>query len=116
MTHFRTRPAAAIFAAALLSTPVLAESIAPDATIASLVRGQTVSLSGIVDRITDEDEFLLRDDTGTVEVYVGPNRIPADPGEAVTVIGMVDDEGPMEIYATTLIRSDGTSIDFPHEY
>ena len=51
-----------------------------------------VSVAGTVERITDEDEFRLTDAGGTVRVYVGPNWVPANVGEAVTVDGFVDDD------------------------
>lgn len=74
-----------------------------------------VTLKGTVDRITDTDEFRLRDDTGVIEVDIGSGWVPADVGEAVTVEGLVeDDTGPHEIYARTLTRADGTVVTFDH--
>jgi len=79
--------------------------------IGDLERGSMVTVSGTVDRITDEDEFRLVDSTGRVRVYVGPNWVPVNEGESVTVKGFVDDDiiGPLEIYALSLIRADGTT-------
>lgn len=76
-----------------------------------------VTVAGTVDRITDEDEFRLRDSTGTVRVYVGPNWVPASVGEEVSISGFVDtDLGPLEIYARSLTRADGEVIEFRHRY
>jgi len=85
-------------------------------TIDALQPGQGVSLTGTVDRITDEDEFILRDQTGTVPVYVGPNDIPALVGDFITVNGTVDDDRPIEIYATSILRVDGVLVELPHNY
>jgi uncharacterized protein YdeI (BOF family) len=100
---------AVIAAAAIASGPITA--------IVDLERGSMVTVQGTVERITDEDEFRLADASGTVRVYVGPNWVPADVGEVVTVQGFVDDDfGPLEIYARSLTRADGTVIAFDHRY
>ena len=85
--------------------------------ISGLQRGTVATIRGEVVRITDEDEFLLRDATGSVRVYVGPNSVPAKVGEQVTVRGLVDDDKdePKEIYAKTLTRADGSVVEFDHE-
>lgn len=99
--------------ASLLALPALASTTA----IGSLERGQSVTISGTVDRITDEDEFRLRDASGTVRVYVGPTMVPVNTGEVVTVEGFVDDDpGPIEVYARSLTRADGTQVTFSHSY
>lgn len=105
-------------AALLLTAPLAATALTdpPKATVDTLQRGQPVTIAGIVDRITDEDEFLLRDDTGKVEVYVGANLVPALEGENVTVIGTVDDDGLLEIYARAIIRADGTRVELAQGY
>lgn len=117
MKHSATLVLAAIVASATLALPLPATTqVVIDATISTLERGQQVMLTGQVDRITDEDEFVLRDATGTVRVYVGPNRVPAAQGETIVVSGMVDDDGPLEIYATAITRADGTVVELPHRY
>ena len=108
------RLSAVALAIALAAAPALADqTVTP---IAEVQRNMALTLQGSVDRITDEDEFVLRDATGTIRVYVGPNRVPAAPGESVTVIGHVDDDRPIEVYATEMVRADGTRVALPHRY
>lgn len=101
--------------AALVASPAVANQIT---AIEDAQRGTMVTLEGTVERITDEDEFRLTDATGSIRIYVGPNWVPADVGEAVTVNGFVDDDlvGPREVYARTLTRADGTEITFDRRY
>jgi uncharacterized protein YdeI (BOF family) len=82
--------------------------------IADAQRGTMVTVQGMVERITDEDEFRLADASGHIRVYVGPNWVPAEVGETVIVNGFVDDDliTPREIYARSLTRADGTVITF----
>ena len=107
-------------AAFLLAFPFpLAASALPDITpIAEAQRGTMVTVQGTVERITDEDEFRLTDATGSILVYVGPNLVPADVDEAITVSGFVDDDlfGPKEIYARELTRADGSVVTFRNSY
>jgi hypothetical protein len=94
-------------------TPALAETITP---IGNLVRNSNVTVSDTVDRLTDEDECVLSGATGSVRVYVGPNLVPANRGEAVVVRGFVDDDLRLELYARELVRADGTVVTFDHRY
>jgi uncharacterized protein YdeI (BOF family) len=85
--------------------------------IGELRRGTMVTVQGTVERITDTDEFRLSDETGRVRVDVGPNWVPAEVGEKVTVRGFVDDDiGPLEIYARSLTRADGSEVKFDKRY
>ena len=95
-----------------------AATATPITPIADAQRGAMVTVRGIVERITDEDEFRLSDASGTIRIYVGPNWVPAQVGETVTVSGRVDDDRltPREIYARSLIRADGTVFTFDHRY
>lgn len=108
-----------LFAITALTALFATASIAsgPVTPIGDLQRGSMVTVQGTVERITDEDEFSLTDASGTVRVYVGPNWVPANVGEDVTVDGFVDDDlGPLEIYARSLTRADGTVITFDRRY
>lgn len=96
------------------SLALAAERIIP---IAEAQRGSMVTVQGTVERITDEDEFRLADASGSIRIYVGPNWVPADVGETVTVRGFVDNDlGPREIYARSLTRADGSVVTFEHRY
>lgn len=83
--------------------------------IGDIQRGASVVLAGEVVRILDEDEFRLRDDTGSVRVYIGwRNRVMVDVGEQVSVTGFVDDDlvnyFRPEVYAREIVRGDGSTI------
>jgi uncharacterized protein YdeI (BOF family) len=84
--------------------------------IEDLQRDTPVTVRGTVDRITSSDEFYLRDETGAVRVYVGPNRIPAEVGENITIIGKVDEDRKLEVYAFEIIRADGSRVELPNRY
>jgi len=104
--------AIALFAFAY-SLTASAEEITP---IEKLERGMTVSVRGEVTRILDEDEFRMRDSTGSVRIYIGwKNRVTVPVGETITVRGVVDDDLESrfrpEIYAFQIVRKDGTAID-----
>jgi uncharacterized protein YdeI (BOF family) len=104
----------ALLTAALVLAALPATADQPIA-IADIARNATVTVAGTVDRLTDEDEFVLADRTGQVRVYVGPNRVPVAPGDVVTVSGMVDEDLRLEIYADRITRADGTTFSFTHE-
>lgn len=95
----------------IVASPVAAVS---DETIATLPSGERVTISGVVDRVSNDDTFILRDETGSIPVYLGPNRVPVEVGMAVTVHGIVDDDVPREIYANRPTDTAGTRFDFEH--
>lgn len=85
--------------------------------ISEAQRGMPIVVQGTVERISDEDEFVIADTTGGIRVYIGPNQVPAVVGERVVVHGIVDDDlGPLEIYASRLTRADGTVVNFAQRY
>ena len=92
-----------------------APALANITEISALQVGTTVTISGVVERITDEDEFRLADSSGAVLVYVGSNMVPFDVGETITVEGIVDrDLGVLEVYARQATRADGSALIFNH--
>ena len=110
----KTLPIALVLTATLAATAIAPPlAIARTTDIASIERGAVVTLSGTVDRIADEDEFVLRDASGTVLIYVGPTRVPVELGEVVTVQGTVDDDVTPEVYATQITRADGRVVALP---
>jgi uncharacterized protein YdeI (BOF family) len=88
---------------------------APEGTISikDVKRGQAVILHGTITRIKDEDEFVLTDDSGRIEIYLPRiENMPYKVDEAVTVHGKADDDVlpgiRPDIYASKIISADGT--------
>jgi uncharacterized protein YdeI (BOF family) len=101
-------------AAAPVVAPVVADA-GPLVAVRDVRRGQSVTLRGEVARIRDTDEFVLRDDTGSIDVYIGwRNRMPVRSGDRVTVIGFADDDVfpgmRPDIYADRLVLADGRVV------
>ena len=90
-----------------------AETITP---INEVRRGTAVTVEGTVERILDEDEFRLADASGRIDVYIGPNVVPANLGDRVTVRGIVDDDPAREIYAREMVLPDGSTVTFNRRY
>jgi uncharacterized protein YdeI (BOF family) len=78
--------------------------------IGSLVRGTFVTIAGSVERVTDEDEFILRDNTGSVKIWTGEVFFPVNQGDQVTVQGFVDEDLLLEVYAQEIITESGEVI------
>lgn len=79
----------ALTAALLVSTAAYANetSVSAEATIESLPARGTVSLNGTVDRIVDEDTFVLRDSTGeTIDIHTS-GAFALNEGDSVSVRG-----------------------------
>ena len=83
--------------------------------IGEVGRGERVTIRGEVVRFLDEDEILVRDESGRIEVYTGSAVDPPPAiGEVITVTGRVDDDLiaiRRELYASTIIRADGTILE-----
>jgi len=110
LTGLAAYPQASIQAEETATEQPTTEAITP---VGDLQRGTMVTVQGTIEKILDTDEFRLTDKTGSVRVYVGPNWVPADVGEAVTVRGFVDDDiGPLELYARSLTRANGSVVNF----
>jgi uncharacterized protein YdeI (BOF family) len=89
-------------------------ALADTTAVQDLRRGMPTTVDGMVERITDDDEFLLADETGSILVYIGPNPMPVRAGERVRVAGAVDDDGPLELYATQVTLPDGRVVPLPN--
>jgi uncharacterized protein YdeI (BOF family) len=95
----------------IAGTPALANVT----EISALQVGTNATISGVVERITDEDEFRLADSSGSVLVYIGSNIVPFNVGETITIEGIVDrDFGVLEVYAREATRADGSTLVFDH--
>ena len=102
--------------AALAAVLLSAAAFAAPVPITKAPRGQPVTLSGKVLRITDTDAFRLKDETGVVTVYVGPNDLPVKVGEDVTVLGALEEGFPPEFVARAIRRPDGSEITLRHDW
>ena len=78
--------------------------------IGNLTRNTPVTIAGVVDAVTDDDEFRLVDDTGSVTVWTRGTFFAVSPGEQVTVEGFVDDDLILEVYAQRITRADGSAV------
>lgn len=86
-------------------------------TIESLGVETIVTVSGTVKRIRDEDEFILEDETDSISVYIGPNFMPVEPGDKVTVKGMFDNDIiKREIYAHIITDEEGNITKLERRY
>ena len=112
----RSLLAACALGAVLLAAGTTAADAAGTTPISDIRRGTMVVVSGTVDRILDSDEFRLRDASGAIRVYVGPNWVPVDVGERVTVRGFVDNDLIKEIHAREVVRADGSFVRFNLRY
>lgn len=117
-----------IFSAFVLAISLICFAVLPGAnaqdkgevsiqTIDSLKAETIVTVKGTVERIRDEDEFILKDETGSIQIYIGPNTMPVSLGDEVTVKGMFDnDVVKREIYAHELTDVDGNVTTFERRY
>lgn len=103
----------AALAAVLLSASTAFASPVP---IGKAPRGQPVTLSGKVLRITDADAFRLKDESGVTTVYVGPNDLPVKAGDEVVVTGAFEEGALAEFLAAAIRRADGAEFTFRHDW
>lgn len=90
MKKIHTSMAAASVAAILLSTTVLAAEASP--TAANLKNGDAISLSGTVEKVKNEREFVLRSSAGeklAVEIE-SSQSVVLEKGQNVSLSGTVD--------------------------
>lgn len=102
--------------AALAAVLLSAASFAAPVPITKAPRGQPVTLAGKVMRITDTDAFRLKDDSGIVTVYVGPNDLPVEVGESIIVAGALEEGFPPEFVARKIRRADGSEVTLRHDW
>ena len=102
--------------AALAAVLLSAAAFAAPVPITKAPRGQPVTLSGKVLRITDTDAFRLKDETGVVTVYVGPNDLPVKVGDDVIVLGALEEGFPPEFVARAIRRPDGSEVTLHHDW
>jgi uncharacterized protein YdeI (BOF family) len=73
-----------------------------------------VTVEGTVTRINDEDEFIITDSTGSIQIYTGRSYFTVDQGQRVSVRGLVDDGVLLEIYADEIVLPDGSVVEVRH--
>lgn len=91
-----------------------ATSPGPKTAIANLENNTLVTLTGQVTRVSQEDEFILSDPTGSVQIYTGKNHFTVFEGEIVTITGLVDRSIIIEVYANEIQHQDGTVTRIQH--
>lgn len=97
----------------MATTPALADVT----SIGDIQRGQPVTVAGVIERFHDEDEIRLRDETGSVRVYLGPQPLALDLGERIQVSGFMDDDLFFnELYAREIVTDDGEVITVERRY
>lgn len=82
--------------------------------IANLRNNTFVTLTGEVTRVSEEDEFILTDPTGSVQIFTGESFFTVTQGEIVTVTGLVDRSIILEVYAKEIQHQDGTITTIKH--
>lgn len=90
------------------------KAVAGITNIEDLVRNTIVTIEGTVTRVNEEDEFLIQDATGSVQVYTGRTFFTVEQGQRVSVRGLVDDATFLEIYADEITLPDGTVVNIRH--
>ena len=93
-----------------VSIPQEAGDVSDVTPIGDVVKNTMVTVSGSVQRISDEDEFVLADESGSISVWTGSQFFTVDQGESVVVTGFIDNDLIIEIYAQEITRADGTVV------
>ena len=76
-----------------------------------------VTVAGTVERITDEDEFILTDTSDSIRVYVGPNWGARQCGRCRDrALDFIDNDLLRELYARTLTMPNGEVVAFERRY
>ena len=83
-------------------------------SIGDLVRNTIVTVEGAVTRINDEDEFVITDSSGSIQIYTGRTFFTVEQGQTVSVRGLVDDGVLLEIYADEIVLPDGSVVEVRH--
>ena len=83
-------------------------------SITALVRNTMVTIEGTVTRASEEDEFIIKDSTGSVQVYTGRTFYTVQVGDVVSVSGLVDESAQLEVYADEIRFEDGTILKVRH--
>ncbi|APX12223.1 hypothetical protein [Tateyamaria omphalii] len=97
----------------IFTAPAFAEVTA----IEDVRRNQPVTVAGTVERFHDEDEIRLRDETGSIRVYLGPQPLQLELGQSIQVSGFMD--GNLirnELYAREIVLEDGTVVTIERGY
>lgn len=99
-----------IFDTSSATTPPAVAGESVITPIGDVVKNTMVTVSGSVQRISGEDEFVLADESGSISVWTGSEFFTVDQGESVVVTGFIDDDLIIEIYAQEITRADGTVV------
>ena len=76
---------------AILCLAAVAFAAQPETTVRNLPDKGPVTISGTVEKVRNEREFLLRDNSGTVEVKIASDASAVlKQGDSVTVNGVVE--------------------------
>ncbi|MBO6637556.1 MAG: NirD/YgiW/YdeI family stress tolerance protein [Roseitalea sp.] len=72
---------------------------------------QETLIHGTIEARLDDDEFRIRDASGTIRVYTQRDWGDYSVGDEVTVLGRLDDDpDPREFYVRRITLADGTVV------
>jgi uncharacterized protein YdeI (BOF family) len=84
--------------------------------ISDLRRGSRATIEGVVERVTDEDEFVIADSSGSIQVWTGNEFFTVESGDRIVVSGFIDDDLLKEVYAERIYLEDGSVIEISQRY